>query len=367
MRTKVLVVDDSVFMRVVLTRLLVAEPSLEVVGTAKDGKEAIEKITALKPDVVTLDVEMPVMNGLHALKQIMAVHPTPVIMLSALTADGAQTTLECLKYGAFDFMAKPEGSWGFQEMSQELIAKVKAAAATPISKLKVSPETCRSDDGKRLTDATATRCSRRPTANSSENPSTCAVKQIVAIGTSTGGPPALDVVLSRLPGDLPCPLVIVQHMPPPFTQSLAQRLNSRSEVKVVEAFDGLLLQNGVAYIAPAGYHMEVVSCNGNYRICLNQGDKRNQHRPSVDVLFESVAKMGGVERHFVLMTGMGHDGAQGMRLAKDLGARTTMVQSPESCVVSGMPKAALELDCVTDIVALTDISERLAQVIYSLI
>jgi two-component system, chemotaxis family, protein-glutamate methylesterase/glutaminase len=376
MRTKVLVVDDSVFMRVVLSRMLVTDPSLEVVGTAQNGVEAIEKVTALQPDVVTLDVEMPMMNSLHALQRIMAIRPTPVIMLSALTTDGANITFDCLKYGAFDFLIKPEGMWRFQELSEELITKVKAAATTPVSMLSVRTDIDLSEQVGHLGANTTPKPPQHlhqpdhlhnpRIASSIDNGLTGPVTQIVAIGTSTGGPSALDVVLSRLPRDLAAALVIVQHMPPPFTESLAQRLNAHSHIEVVEAADGQCIRNGVAYIAPGGYHMEVAEHHGNFCVALNQGDKRNQHRPSVDVLFESVAELNAVKQHFLLMTGMGHDGAQGMRLGKKRGAKTTMVQSPESCVVSGMPKSALELACVSDIVPLESISARLVDIINSL-
>lgn len=349
MGIKVLIVDDSAFMRVVLSKLLEQDALIQVIGTARNGREAVEKVKTLHPDVITMDIEMPELNGIDALQSIMKECPTPVIMLSSHTKEGAETTLDGLKYGAFDFLTKPENLYkgNLDTIGAELLIKVKAAAKTQVQRL-ASPVSNSA--------MTAPRSSVRANVETDRK-----VRQIVAIGTSTGGPRALETVLTSLPAGIGCPFLIVQHMPPSFTKSLAERLNKICQIGIVEATHNQLIENGVAYIAPGGHHMEVVSRSGQYWIALNEQPKRNEHRPSVDVLFESVAELADVKKHYVLMTGMGNDGARGMLIGKQKGASSTIAESQKTCVVFGMPKAAIDLDCVDKVVPLPAIGEKIIE------
>ncbi len=427
MSIRILIVDDSAFMRVLLSKLLERDPLLEVVGTARNGREAVAQVKKLHPDVVTMDIEMPELNGIDALRLIMKECPTPVIMLSSHTRQGAETTLDGLKYGAFDFVTKPENAYkaNLDSVGAELLAKVKSAAKTQLQYLasplvdSAAPPPFGSAGPPPLDFAASTPLdSAAPTSfdsaglrpfgsaastsvDSAGSPSSASagsmppssagphsrsaglppsyftgslrsppeptaeadkqMRQIVAIGTSTGGPRALETVLTSLPASIDCPLLIVQHMPPNFTKSLADRLDKICEIGVVEATHHQLVEKGVAYIAPGGYHMGIVFRNGQYRIELNEQPKRNEHRPSVDVLFESVADLEGVMKHYVLMTGMGNDGAQGMLMGKRKGAASTIAESHETCIVYGMPKAAIELDCVDLVVPLPDIGAKIME------
>ncbi len=348
MSIKVLIVDDSAFMRVVLSKLLEQDSLIQVIGTARNGREAVERVKSLHPDVVTMDIEMPELNGIDALKSIMRECPTPVIMLSSHTTEGAEATLDGLKYGAFDFLAKPENLYkaNLDAIGAELLIMVKSAAKTQVQRL--APWV--------FNPVMTPRSPVRLTVKTDKK-----VRQIVAIGTSTGGPRAIETVLTSLPASIGCPILIVQHMPPNFTKSLADRLHRLCQISVVEATHNQVIENGVAYIAPGGYHMEVVFRNGQYRIGLNEQPKRNEHRPSVDVLFESVAALDDVKKHYVLMTGMGNDGAQGMLIGKQKGASSTIAESQKTCVVYGMPKAAIELNCVDQVVPLPMIGEKIIE------
>jgi len=347
-KTRVLVVDDSTFMQRLISRLINEDDTLQVVGTAKNGLEAIDLVLKLRPDVVTLDIEMPVMNGLEALKKIMRERPTPIIMLSSLTQDGATETIEALQSGAVDFIPKPSGSISadLYKVKEELIAKIKLAAqATPHAIYKTFP---------RVGPNFKQSIENRPPNNQ--------LKQIVAIGTSTGGPKALDIVISALPSDFPYPVLVVQHMPPKFTHSLAQRLDRSSRVKVVEATDNERLEGGTVYIAPGDYHMTVAQKANELRIALHQQAPRNGHRPSVDTLFESITKLTSLSRHYVLMTGIGSDGAKAMLEAKHQGAYSTIAESQETCVVYGMPRSAIEINCVDFIIPLYKIASKIVEV-----
>jgi two-component system chemotaxis response regulator CheB len=326
---------------------------LQVIGTARNGLEAVKCVLELKPDVVTLDIEMPEMNGLEALKKIMKERPTPTLMLSSLTQFGAHETIEALQLGAVDFIPKPSGSIATDlfKVKEELAAKIKLAAQVPVATL-VSSSTSKSAVKKVLNDGLETKEQFKPKA----------FDQIVAIGTSTGGPRALEIVMTALPANFPYPVLVVQHMPPKFTQSLAQRLNRLSNVRVVEAVHNERLIGGTVYIAPGDYHMTVGRKNGEFRILLHQEPPRNGHRPSVDVLFESMAELTGLKRHYILMTGMGNDGAKGMLKAKQAGACSTIAESKDTCVVFGMPKSAIELNCVDYIVPVNKIAETLIDV-----
>ncbi|MDG0809511.1 protein-glutamate methylesterase/protein-glutamine glutaminase [Cohnella rhizosphaerae] len=350
---RVLVVDDSIFMRKLIKRLLEEDPELSVPGVATNGAEAVRMTQELVPDVVTMDVEMPGMNGLDAVSAIMRSRPVPIVMLSSQTQEGAAATIDALRRGAVDFVGKPSGSTSFDlyKVRTELVAKVKAASKTRKTALK-------------LPSAAVNPAPRGAAAGAvrEDAPGFRSFGQIVAIGTSTGGPRALDAVLTALPPDFRCPVLVVQHMPPRFTKSLAERLNAICEVRVSEAEDGESLRGGRVYIAPGDKHLTIAEKGGAYVVKLTEEPLRSGHRPSVDVLFESVARLSRLKRHYVIMTGMGQDGAKGMLLAKELGAASTIAESQETCVVYGMPRSAVELGCVEHIVPLGRIADKIVQV-----
>lgn len=352
---KVLIVDDSAFMRRMVSDLISDDPDFIVIGTAKHGQEAIEMNTRLKPDVITMDVEMPVMNGLDALRSIMKTRPVPVIMLSSLTHAGALETIEALQFGAVDFVQKPSGSISLDiyKVKVDLLQKLHTAMQAKVRQSEVREEKA----------SLFIKNKRNVQKNGKTTPGSSSEKHIVAIGTSTGGPRALQKVLCQLPSDFAAPIVIVQHMPPRFTKSLAQRLDSLSAIRVVEAEDHMVLESGTAYIAPGGMHM-LVKGGGNETamISLNQNGPKSGHRPSVDVLFESLLPLRYFKRHIVLMTGMGSDGAKGMKLLKENGAATTIAESEETCVVYGMPRSAVQLGVVDEILKNDDIAEALIRV-----
>ncbi len=318
-QVRVLVVDDSPTMRALLSSILRRDPEIEVVGAAGDPYEAREAIKALNPDVLTLDVEMPRMSGLEFLEKLMRLRPTPVVMVSTLTQEGAETTLDALELGAVDCVGKPSVGIG-PEAFAELAAKVKSAARS-----RVRPAGERGPS---------------PTPQASFQPN----GRIVAIGSSTGGVEALMTVLSAYPANCP-PTVITQHMPPSFTRSLAERLNRSYAPEISEAQDGAPLTVGRVYIAPGGdHHLEIVAGAHGPRCRLRPGPPVNGHRPSVDALFRSVAasRLSAVG---IILTGMGRDGAEGLLAMREAGA-DTIGQDEASCVVYGMPKAAMSIGAV---------------------
>ena len=326
MTVGVLVVDDSATMRGLIGAALKRDPEIEVLGFANDPIEAREQIKKLNPDVVTLDIEMPKMNGLEFLEKIMRLRPTPVVMVSTLTQAGADFTLQALELGAVDCVGKPVGGVTAQDAFADLTAKVKAAARARVKPYNGPMAPVERDRDYRASDA------------------------ILAIGSSTGGVEALMTILSSFPESCP-PTVITQHMPATFTKSFAARLDKISGARVTEAQDGDRLQVGHVYIAPGGdAHMEIAS-SSHPVIRLRQGEPVNGHRPSVDVLFESVAKLN---RHAVgaILTGMGRDGASGLLSMKKAGART-LGQDESSCVVYGMPRVAFEIGAVEKQVGLS--------------
>lgn len=317
---RIVVVDDSVVIRKLLTESLSADSSLDVVGAASDGRIALAKIAQLKPDLVTLDVEMPIMNGLETLAAIRQLHPKlPVIMFSTLTEHGAAATLEALSLGASDYATKPSNSGkteiALQRIRSELIPKIKALCGVTTVKIPAL-------SGVRPI------LKARPKAN--------AQVEVVAIGTSTGGPNALAEVLPRIPADFPVPIVVVQHMPPIFTRLLAERLASRSAFSVEEGSSGTLLSPGHAWIAPGDFHMKVIRTGLSARLNLNQDAPENSCRPAVDVLFRSVAKAYGAGVLAVVMTGMGSDGVRGAQDIREAGG-AVIIQDEPSSVVWGMP------------------------------
>jgi two-component system chemotaxis response regulator CheB len=361
----ILVVDDSVFMRKIISDLISDNPQYNIIGTAKNGQEAIEQVKLLRPDAVTMDVEMPVMNGLDALQRIMAEQPTPVIMISSLTEEGAAETIKALEWGAVDFIRKPSGSISLDlyKVKQLLHEKLQMAVRTklrsfqPIQQAPVSPRSNLAPLQLNKVGMLKQPDTKKPLAESSTN-----FEHLVAIGTSTGGPRALHQVISNIPAGFPAPILIVQHMPPNFTKSLAQRLNDISQIQVVEAAEGDVLKTATAYVAPGGWHMIVYKdVNKTYKIKLTKEDPRSGHRPSVDVMFESLLGLNELKRHIVLMTGMGSDGARGMLSLKQSGAVTTIAESEETCVVYGMPRAAVEMQAAMHVIPQQNIAARLTQ------
>ncbi len=337
---KVLIVDDSSLMRQLLTEILSSDPELEVIGTAGDPFIAREKIKALSPDVLTLDIEMPRMDGLTFLEKLMRGHPMPVVMISSLTERGAETTLRALSLGAVDYVSKPklDVANGTIEQTSEIIAKVKAAA-----RVKVRGVTT-------------------PVTGPVELAAGChfsATHKVVAVGSSTGGTEALKDLLSPLPADFPG-LVMVQHMPEAFTRPFSERLNSLCRIRVQEAKDGDRILPGHALLAPGGHQMEVVRHGMAYAVRVYRGERVNRHLPSVDVLFSSCAKQLGKNAVGVLLTGMGADGAKGM-LEMRAAHAFTIAQDEATCVVFGMPREAILLGAVDQVLPLGRIPAALVQ------
>ncbi|MFD0671718.1 chemotaxis response regulator protein-glutamate methylesterase [Cohnella sp. GCM10027633] len=477
----VLIVDDSPFMRKVFSDVIDADAAFNVLATAGNGKEAVELALKLKPDIITMDLEMPQMNGIEALQRIMSVRPTPVIMLSAVTDNGTRDTIKALQHGAFDFIRKPDGAvkLDIHQVGEQLIEKLHIAVSTvsmgsfrmmpaveektePIPKAEplqqvsaiesrheappaadlpppapkpdspakepprlyaeskrtiAEPPKTPSTQVESRTPASSPPAGQReaapkpaaaearaaqplpratepkPAAKSlvkkaaaaaampapppvtaeplspvpprpqpKSKSASSAFADVVAIGTSTGGPRALHEVLTGIPAGFPAPILIVQHMPPKFTHSLAQRLDSFCNIRVCEATDGELVESATAYIAPGGRHMSLIKdALGGYRIRLSDDPPRSGHRPSVDYLFESLIDYPALKRHAVLMTGMGSDGAKGMKALQTGGAQTLIAESEETCVVYGMPRSAIELGAATQVLPLQAISSALAR------
>ena len=331
---RVLVIDDSALMRKLIPQIIERDPSIQVVGTAMDGEFGLKKIEDLNPQVVTLDLEMPRMDGMETLRRIMRLHKLPVIMVSAQTTEGASTTFKALALGAFDFVAKPRDAAAakMDEIGAELIAKIKAAAkAEPRVKALIPSEPSKV---------------QKPT-NRPKTPPT----KLVAIGISTGGPNALQYVLSQIPGDFPGTIVVVQHMPEGFTEMFARRLNECCAIDVKEAKSGDLLLAGRALICPGNRHIRVRRMTMGDVVVLADDDRVNGHRPSADVLFKSAAMEFGAQTVGIIMTGMGEDGADGIGAIKGQGG-TTIAQDEASCVVYGMPKAAIERGYAQRVVSL---------------
>ncbi len=337
MAIRVLIVDDSATARAVLKEALSGAPDIEVVAAAPDAFVARDKIVELKPHVICLDVEMPRMDGITFLKKLMQYMPTPVIMVSSLTKKGAQVTIDALSSGAIDFVTKPHHNIydGIEQMKIELIEKIRMA-----SKAKVRAIAPVFTGAKPVSSALAE-----------------TTKKVIAIGASTGGTEALREVLERLPRDTPG-IVIVQHMPPDFTSAFAERLNGLCAMEVKEATNGEFVEVGKVLIANGAYHIVLRRSGARYCVEIGDGEKVSGHKPSVDVLFNSVAKNAGANAVGVILTGMGSDGAKGMLAMRQAGART-IAQDEESCVVFGMPKVAIELGGAEKVVPLQKIPEEI--------
>ena len=337
---RVLVVDDSAFLRRNLPRILEMDPEIKVIGTAADGQEAVEMTKKLRPDVITLDVVMPGMDGLTALRHIMRQTPTPVIMVSSVTYEGERQTIEALSLGAIDFVTKPSGpiSLDISKVRKELIQKVKMASGSSIKAATSLAVT--SEKFKRIIADLSDR-SRAAGREVPDFKKTRRSKELVAIGTSTGGPSALQAVLGNLPANLPAGIVIVQHIAKGFSRALAERLNSISALEIKVVSDHEQIRPGRGLLAPFGKHLTVNKDRGKMYAALGSQPADSLHIPSVDVLFSSVAKTCGPSACGVIMTGMGKDGAQGIKTIKDRGG-TTIAQDEDSSVIFGMPKEAIE-------------------------
>ncbi len=341
MSIRILVVDDSAFMRKAISMMIEEDPELEIAGTARDGLEAIDKVKELRPDLVTLDVEMPRMDGITALKRIMAENPLPVLIVSSLTIEGARATVEALSAGAVDFIPKQTSyvSLDITKIKDDLISKIKAI----------------------------TRSSTRIFSGSMSNKISAPKKrgslihsnaQIIAIGVSTGGPYSLQKVIPSLPENFPLPVAIVQHMPPNFTKSLAERLDSISRLEVCEAEDGMELTRGKVFIAPGGLHLKFkrdAEKSAKVRVIVSKKPLTSLHCPSVDVMFESANEVFGGRVLATVMTGMGKDGLEGVKLIKSAGGKV-VAQNEETCVVYGMPKAIIDAELADAVVPLEEIA-----------
>lgn len=354
-KIRLLIVDDSIFMRQALSKIF-TQPDIEIVGLARNGKEAVQMAAELSPDIITLDIEMPVMNGLEALREIMRTNPTPVLMVSTLTSEGADATLEALSLGAVDFITKKSNFTEMGSLKDELLSKVRNIAHNSDVKNRL----IRRKLLQKLQETHQKQSSFKETPSETHSPYEILPRQrprpeeidVLGIGISTGGPAALQEVFSRLPEGLPFPILIVQHMPPLFTKSLANRLNSLSPVNVKEAENMDLLQNGWAYIAPGGMQMTI---NKQGRIVISS-EPNTLFKPSADVMFKSLGEIFGSHTVGIIMTGMGNDGTEGLRLISEKGGYV-IAQTPESCVVAGMPGSVINSKIANEIVPLKDIPQ----------
>jgi len=359
-KINVLVIDDSALVRKLLSEILNADPEIEVVGTAIDPYQAREKIKKLKPDVLTLDIEMPRMDGVTFLKNLMRLHPLPVVMVSSLTEAGAHVTLEALEIGAIDFVAKPKVDLAnsLTDYAQEIIQKVKTAATVNVQMQAIDKPDIKKVPPKLSADAVL------PKVNAGPSTSLLDVKQrVIAIGASTGGTEAIKQILQNLPVNCPG-IVISQHIPAAFSEAFATRLNGLSALHVCQAQQGQPIVSGHVYLAPGDKHL-IVRRNGKQFFCeLNDGPLVCRHKPSVDVLFRSVAQAVGSNAIGILLTGMGDDGAQGLLEMKQAGA-FTFVQDEKSSVVWGMPGQAVKIGAAELQVSLSKVAETVLSVIKS--
>lgn len=326
-KIRVLIIDDSALVRDILQKGLSQDPSIEVIGSAPDVYIGRDMIVKFKPDVLTLDIEMPKMDGVEFLRRLMPQFPLPVVVVSSLTQKGKQVTLDALEAGAVDYVSKPESdvARGLTAMMSELRNKVRIASRANVSHWK----------NKKIV---------RKSAASKVEALAESTDKVIAIGASTGGTEAIRQIITELPKTMPG-ILIVQHMPKGFTKTFAERLNDLADLSVKEAEDGDRILMGKVYIAPGDFHMKVKRSGGQYLIRINEGEKVSGHRPSVDVLFHSVAEQVAANAYGVILTGMGSDGASGLKAMRDAGAKT-FGQNKSSCIVYGMPKVAYEIGAV---------------------
>lgn len=391
MAIKVLVVDDSSFFRRRVSEIINQSPALEVIGTAKNGQEAIDMVAKVKPDVVTMDIEMPVMDGITAVKRIMEKNPLPILMFSSLTHQGASATLDALEAGACDFLPKK-----FEDIARDkeeaiklLQQRIQAIASRRVFRVRpklatVAKEATTAKPAlsalQRLNKNNLASPSQAPIKPVTSVPATTVVAErktptavakvskkfkasgknydVLAIGTSTGGPVALQKVLAALPSNFKLPILLIQHMPGTFTKAFAERLNGLCKIRVKEASDGDILQPGCAYLAPGGKQMLVDGRAGRGRIRIHEGSERLNYKPSVDVTFASLSKLYGKKVLAVVLTGMGADGREGARMLKDKGAEI-WAQDEQSCIVYGMPQAVTKAGIATESLALDQVSKRI--------
>lgn len=390
---RVVIADDSAFMRKVISDLLTQTPDFQVVGLARNGKEAVELVAKEKPDLLTLDINMPVMDGLQALQIIMKDCPVPVLMFSSLTKKDADETIRALELGAVDFLCKAGGSISkIDTIASDIIEKCRSVASVGVKKSQnlrnifqkkqEAPNLKRINIFERKGYGSQTSQSGKPAGLSTRqgyssmlakhenplmkqktpssfysSPTGGSSTKLVALGTSTGGPRALQQVIPRLPANMPCGMVVVQHMPPGFTKSLAERLNSLSQVKVKEAEQGDVILPGHVYIAPGGYHLTVKGNAAKREISLNQDPPLASHRPAVDVMFDSVVKYGS-DVVSVILTGMGCDGAAGMKKIKKAGGYI-IAEAEETCVVYGMPKSVVDAGIADEILPVGQVADAI--------
>ena len=345
-KVRVLIVDDSAIVRKLLAETLNGQPDLEVVGTAPDPYVARDKILSLHPDVVTLDIEMPRMDGLTFLKKLMRFHPLPVVVISSLAQASSRAAIEALQAGAVEVLAKPGGPYSVGEMAQDLPHKVRAAAQARVS---------------RADSPAAVAAAKNITASAGGQPASFrpSSSAIIAIGASTGGTEAIREVLVRVPENSPG-IVIVQHIPAVFSTAFANRLNDLCRISVREAVDGDRVMPGLALVAPGNFQMTVQKRGGEYRVAVREGERVCYQRPSVDVLFDSVASSAAGDAIGAILTGMGSDGARGMLKMKSAGART-IAQDEASCVVFGMPREAIQLGAVDYVLPIGRIAAQLME------
>jgi two-component system, chemotaxis family, protein-glutamate methylesterase/glutaminase len=347
MTTRVLVVDDSGFFRRRITAILAADPDIEVIGEATNGRDAIRQVARVKPDVVTMDIEMPVMDGITAVRRIMATHPTPIMMFSSLTYDGAQATLDALEAGAMDFLPKR-----FDDITkdQELAKRTLCNRVKQLTRKASIPTTAK--------------VLAKPVAASRATAKTTDIKpgdhQIVAIACSTGGPVALQRVLTKLPVNFRLPIIIVQHMPASFTAAFAARLDQQCAIQVKEATDKELVRPGVALLAPGGQQMTLEQNTGQVSVHVGNGDASLHYKPCADITFDSVAQVYGGKVLAIVLTGMGADGREGSRTLKNNGA-TVWAQDEASCVIYGMPMAVAEAGLTDQVLPLDEIGLGLSK------
>lgn len=375
-KIKVLIVDDSAIVRKILSETIASEPDMEVVGTAPDPYVARDKIIALSPDVLTLDIEMPRMDGITFLKRLMHHHPIPTIIVSSLGQASCAATLEALRYGAVDVMAKPSGPYSVGDLRHLLAAKIRGAAGAkprpasdivpsvvPEHKPVAVPNIAAGQKAPVATNAKVSAIANVASVQKTVVPTslTCDPRTIIAVGASTGGTVAIQELLLQLPADIP-PMILTQHIPAGFSLAFANRLNKLCRMEVREAVDGDVLRRGLALIAPGDYHLLLRRTGTGYAVELQQGPQVCYQRPSVDVMFASVAQAAGSNSIGIILTGMGNDGAKGMLAMRRTGA-TTIAQDEASCVVYGMPREAKRIDAVCTVASLNEIPRILIETV----
>jgi len=352
----VLVVDDSAFMRKALSTMLDGDPDISVVGAARNGEEGLEMARRLQPDVITLDIEMPRMDGLTALRHIMMEMPRPVLMVSSLTTEGAEATLKAMELGAVDFIPKQLSrvSLDIVKIEKELRTKVKTVAKRRMR----APRPVRKTEMVTRPTPPAEKPTIEPTQKTGKQ-----IRDIIAIGVSTGGPPAIQKVLSKLPEKFPACILIAQHMPKAFTNPFAKRLDAVSKIKVKEAEPGDRVQAGVAFVAPGGQHLSIEQKVSHINLCVSTDPQDALYKPSANVLISSVANGVGKRAIGVILTGMGNDGLEGIRLLKQKSGYI-LAQDDASCVVYGMPKAVVDAGLADEVLDIDDISQAMMNALY---